>query len=109
MRTRLSPEPIRTRRNLTSEHPSLGKDTLIRLEVRGKCLVIGASFLLVPKKLCSTPGSFYPVCIAPMIKPLGKTTLLLIHARPYPIPMGLQPYKGTHAYTDWFCHLIVQR
>ena len=89
MRTRLSPEPIRTRRNLTSEHPSLGKDTLIGLEVRGKCFVTGAPFLLVPRKLCSTPGSFYPVCIAFMFIPLGKATPLLIYARSYLIPKGL--------------------
>ena len=25
---------------------------------------------------------------------------LLVHARPYPIPMGLQPCKGAHAYTN---------
>ena len=92
-----------------SEHPSLGKDTLIGLEVRGKCLVIGAPFLLTLKKLCSTSGSFYPICTESMIKPLGKATPLLIHARSYPIPKGLQHYKGTHSYTNWFHHLIVQR
>ena len=92
-----------------SEHPSPGKDNLIGLEVRGKCFVIGAPFLLAPKKLFSTPGSFYPVCIASMIKPLGKSTPLLVHARPYTIPKGLQPYNGTHAYIDWFHHLIMQR
>ena len=95
MRTISSPEPIRTRQNLTSEHPSLGKDTLIGLKVREKCLVTSAPFLLALKKLCSTPGSFYPACTTSMIKPLGKATPLLIHARSYPISKGLQPYKGT--------------
>ena len=92
-----------------SEHPSLGKDTLIRLEVRGKCLVTGAPFFLAPKKSCFTPGSFYPTCIAFMIKTLEKATPLLIHVRSYPIPKGLHPYMGTHTYTNWFRHLIVQR
>ena len=100
---------MRTRWSPKSEHPSLGKDTLIGLEVRGKCLVIGVPFFLAPKKLCPTPGSFYPVYTTSMIKPLEKATPLLAHARPYPIPKGLQPYKGTHAYTNWFRHLIVQR
>ena len=59
------------------------------LEVRGKCFVTGAPFLLAPKKLCSTPSTFYPACIASVIKSLGKATLLLIHARSYPIPKGL--------------------
>jgi len=44
-----------------------------------------------------------------MFKPLGKATPLLVHATPYPIPKGLQPYKGTHAFTNWFHHLIMQR
>ena len=57
------------------------------------------------KKLCTTPGSFYPVCIASMIKPLWKAISLLVHARSYPVPKVLQPYKGTYAYTNWFHHL----
>ena len=81
----------------------LGKDTLIGLEVRGKYFAIGAPFLLAPERLCSTLGSFYPTCIAPIIKSLGKATPLFVHARSHPIPKGLQPYKGTHAYTKWFC------
>ena len=44
-----------------------------------------------------------------MIKPLGKATPLLVHARSHLIPKGLQPYKGAHAYINWFHHLIVQR
>ena len=75
----------------------------------GKYLVTGVPFLLVSKKLCSTLGSFYLVRTASLIKPLGKVTSLLIHARSYPIPKGLQPYKGTHAYINWFHHLIMQR
>ena len=75
----------------------------------GKYLVTGVPFLLAPKKLCSTPGSFYPACIASMIKPLGKATPLLVHARSYPIPKGLQPYKGIHACTNWFHHIIMPR
>ena len=74
-------EPIRTRENLKSEHPSLGKDTLLGLEVRGKCLVTGAPFLLAPKKSCSNLDSFYPACTTFMIKPLGKVTSLNIHVR----------------------------
>ena len=59
------------------------------LEVRGNGFVTGAPFLLAPKKLCSTLGTFYPACIASVIKSLGKATLLLIHARSYLIPKGL--------------------
>ena len=70
-------------------------------------LVIGVPFLLAPKKLCSTPSSLYPACAASMIKTLGKAIPFLVHDRSYPIPKGLQSYKGTHAYTKWFRHLIV--
>ena len=84
-------------------------DTLIGLEIRGKCLVTSAPFLLVPKKLWPTSGSFYPISIASMIKPLGKATPLLVRARSYPILKGLQPYKSTHAYTNWFRHLTRQK
>ena len=34
-----------------------------------------------------------------MIKPLGKATLLLAHARTYPIPKDLQTYKGVQEET----------
>ena len=40
---------------------------------------------------------------------LGKATPLLVHVRSHLIRKGLQPYKGTHAYINWFRHLIVQR
>ena len=65
--------------------------------------------MLAPKKLCPTPGSLYPVYTASMIKPIRKATPLLVHVRPYPILKASQPYKGTHAYTNWFRHLIVQK
>ena len=77
-------KPVRTRKSPKSEHPNLEKDTLLGLEVRGKCFVTSALFLLVPKKLCSTLGSFYPACTA---------TPLLVHARSYLIPKGLQPTR----------------
>ena len=73
------------------------------------CLVKSENFLLVLKKLCTTPGSFYLACTASMIKFLGKATSLLIHARSYPIPKGLQTYKGIHAHIKWSCHQIMQR
>ena len=34
---------------------------------------------------------------------------LLVHARSYPIPKGLKPYKGIVTYANLFRHLIVQR
>ena len=45
--------------------------------------------MLALKKLCSTPSSLYPAYTASMIKPLGKATLLLAHARTYLIPKDL--------------------